>query len=193
MLSPASRARSISQLDPGAGAPGFMLSPASRAQSIFSTGSWSWRPRLYAVARFAGSIYFFNRILGLAPQALCCRPLRGLQSIFSTGSWGWRPRLYAVARFAGSIYFLNWILGREPQALCCRPLRGLRKTKCSLHLVIELAHEDGALAQWLDRMFRTLELQGLITGHQHLYQQDLDFLRSVRVQPDQAGLRPGAG
>jgi len=32
-----------------------------------------------ALARFAGSIaIFLYRILGLAPQALFCRPLRGL-------------------------------------------------------------------------------------------------------------------
>ena len=33
----------------------------------------------YAVARFAGSTALVGiAILGLAPQALCCRPLRGL-------------------------------------------------------------------------------------------------------------------
>jgi hypothetical protein len=40
---------------PGACAPGFMLPPASRAQSL---------------------LLMIN--LGLAPQALCCHPLRGL-------------------------------------------------------------------------------------------------------------------
>jgi len=33
---------------------------------------------LWADARFAGSIVFSIQILGLAPQALCFRPLRGL-------------------------------------------------------------------------------------------------------------------
>jgi len=56
-----------------------MLSPASRAQPDF-----------------------FALILGLAPQALCCRPLRGL-----------------------NLFFAGLILGLAPQALCCRPLRGL--------------------------------------------------------------------
>jgi hypothetical protein len=31
-----------------------------------------------AIARFAGSKFFLDLILGLAPQALCYRPLRGL-------------------------------------------------------------------------------------------------------------------
>jgi hypothetical protein len=35
---------------------------------------------LYAVARFAGSALTSVLILGLAPQALCCRPLRGLSA-----------------------------------------------------------------------------------------------------------------
>jgi len=39
-------------------------------------------------------------ILGLAPQALCFRPLRGLERFSYSRSWGWRPRLYAFARFA---------------------------------------------------------------------------------------------
>ncbi len=34
--------------------------------------------QLRAVARFAGSKYFCLVILGLAPQAICFRPLRGL-------------------------------------------------------------------------------------------------------------------
>jgi hypothetical protein len=33
-----------------------------------------------AVTRFAGLIYFFERFLGLAPQALCWRLLRRLNS-----------------------------------------------------------------------------------------------------------------
>src|SRR6185369_4601703 len=82
------------------------------------------RPRLYAVARFAGSNCISICFLGLAPQALRCRPLRGLELyfylfpgarapgftlspasrariVFLFVSWGLRPRLYAVARFAG--------------------------------------------------------------------------------------------
>ena len=44
--------------------------------------------RVTAVARFAGSgLVYMRAILGLAPQALCCRPLRGLGD--------------AAARFAG--------------------------------------------------------------------------------------------
>ena len=39
---------------------------------------WSPRSGRQSVARFAGSIAFLNSILGLAPQALRCRPLRGL-------------------------------------------------------------------------------------------------------------------
>jgi len=31
-----------------------------------------------AVARFTGSIFLIDEVLGLAPQALCFRPLRGL-------------------------------------------------------------------------------------------------------------------
>src|SRR6185369_11524592 len=75
--------------DPGAGAPGFTLSPASRARTFYS----DW-------------------ILGLAPQALRCRPLRGLERFIRIGSWGWRPRLYAVARFAGS----NVLFASDPGA-----------------------------------------------------------------------------
>jgi len=56
------------------------LSPASRAQPRWwESWSWGWRPRLYAVARFAGSTALVGIVfLRLAPQALCCRPLRGL-------------------------------------------------------------------------------------------------------------------
>jgi len=45
--------------------------------------SWGWRPRLYAVARFAGSptLYAVARSAGLA-HALCCRPLRGARPRF---------------------------------------------------------------------------------------------------------------
>ena len=34
--------------------------------------------KFHAVTRFTGSGLFCDLILGLAPQALCCRPLRGL-------------------------------------------------------------------------------------------------------------------
>ena len=87
---------------------------------------------------------FLRSILGLAPQALCCRPLRGLGPFLLDRSWGLRPRLYAAARSAGSVHFsyihpglappgfmlppaprarfifLTFILGLRPQALCCR-------------------------------------------------------------------------
>jgi len=60
----------------------------------------------WAVARSAGSIAFsFRLILGLAPQALCFRPLRGLNRTL-----------------------LHLILGLAPQALCFHPLRGLNRT-----------------------------------------------------------------
>ena len=64
--------------------------------------TWGLGPRLYAVARYRGLVYILNvAILGLAPQALCCRPLRGLDAHVNEMTWGLRPRLYAVARFAG--------------------------------------------------------------------------------------------
>src|SRR6185369_7920524 len=76
MLPPASRARCFIVAIPGACAPGFMLSPASRARCFYYCDPWGLRLRLYAVARFAGSVLLLLR--SLAPQALCCRPLRGL-------------------------------------------------------------------------------------------------------------------
>src|SRR5215510_16079885 len=135
--------------------------------------TWGLRPRLYAVARFAGWAAECNggpgacapgymlspasraglrnamADLGLAPQAICCRPLRGLGCGMQWRTWGLRPRLYAVARFAGWAaecnggpgacapgYMLSPAsraglrnamadLGLAPQAICCRPLRGL--------------------------------------------------------------------
>src|SRR6185295_2054870 len=87
---------------------------------------WGLRPRLYAVACFAGSVPFVVAIpgacapgfmlspaaqarcllslrsLGLAPQALCCRLLRRLGAFCRCDPWGLRPRLYAVACCAGS-------------------------------------------------------------------------------------------
>src|SRR4051794_147278 len=45
----------------------------------------------HAVARFTGSKIICLVILGIAPQALCLHPLRGLCA----------PRLYAYTRFAG--------------------------------------------------------------------------------------------
>ena len=46
---------------------------------------------------------FITSNLGLAPQALGCRPLRGLGMVFITSTWGLRPGLYGVARCAGSV------------------------------------------------------------------------------------------
>jgi len=60
-----------------------MLPPASRAQWPFD---------------FAD--------LGLAPRALCFRPLRGLNGFLILLTWGLRSRLYASARFAGSMALL---------------------------------------------------------------------------------------
>jgi hypothetical protein len=56
------------------------LSPASLAHLLSSISlTWGLRPRLYSAARFAGSLaIFYIANLGLAPQALFCRPLRGL-------------------------------------------------------------------------------------------------------------------
>ncbi len=105
MLAPASRARRlIPAFRPGAGCPGRMLSPASRARRFWNLAwSWGWRPRLYAVTRFAGSsIDFWCSVLRLAPQALRFQPLRGL-----------------------AIFESRWFRGLAPQALCFRPLRGL--------------------------------------------------------------------
>jgi hypothetical protein len=70
-------------------AAGFML---RGLELIFISFSWGLCPRLYAVARFAGSI-----------------------PIFISRSWGLRPRLYAVVRFAD----LNLFLSRFPGA--CAP------------------------------------------------------------------------
>src|SRR6185369_12729470 len=78
---------------PGACAPGFMLSPASRARCFYCCDPWGLRPRLYAVARFAGSVLLLLRSLGLAPQALCCRPLRGLGAFIVAIPGACHPRL----------------------------------------------------------------------------------------------------
>ena len=53
---------------------------ARSAGFVFFVGARSWglRPRLYAVAHSAGFIFCWDAVLGLTPQALCCRPLRGL-------------------------------------------------------------------------------------------------------------------
>jgi hypothetical protein len=71
----------------------------------------------------AGSrIVFGLLILGLAPQALFFRPLRGL------GARGVRSEIYRTLSpaVAGSrIVFGLLILGLAPQALFFRPLRGL--------------------------------------------------------------------
>ena len=40
--------------------------------------AWGSRPRLYAYARCAGCSTLATNVLGLTPQALCSRPLRGL-------------------------------------------------------------------------------------------------------------------
>ena len=47
-----------------------MLKPERRAREVGDS----------AAARFAGSVHIFYMILGLAPQALYCRPLRGLRA-----------------------------------------------------------------------------------------------------------------
>src|SRR6185295_1831760 len=66
--------------------------------------------------------YFCDPILGLAPQALCCRSLRELCL---------RPRLHVVARSASFAYAPGFMLSLAPRALltpqasCCRSLREL--------------------------------------------------------------------
>src|ERR1051325_2676422 len=56
-------------------------------------------------------------ILGLAPQALCLRPLRGLKR------------------------FMSLILGLAPQALCLRPLRGLVSNSSAFNLRSRCQHK----------------------------------------------------
>src|SRR6185369_13684176 len=63
--------------------------PAKRATAVVA---------LPPVSR--AQIAFGGSILGLAPQALCCRPFHGLKSRLE-----------------------DLFLGLAPQALCCRPLR----------------------------------------------------------------------
>jgi hypothetical protein len=62
--------------------------------------SWGLRPRLYAVARFAGLIPLFNAVLELAPQAYAVARFAGLMPLFDA-ILSSRPRLYAFARFRG--------------------------------------------------------------------------------------------
>ena len=100
--------------------------------------SWGLRPRHYAgvrfadcctigsrgkrgaVARFAGCApRFVIRILGLTPQALRWRPLRGLLHLYERVQVGCRP-----LRGARRIFLIR-ILGLTPQALRWRPLREL--------------------------------------------------------------------
>src|SRR5215217_800128 len=90
------------------------LEPAERATAVgYPERS---RPR-------RGFQYVFGFvILGLAPQALrfrplrglgpCCRPLRGLEQLCSR-SWGWRPGLYAAVRFADSAHAASRFADRE--------------------------------------------------------------------------------
>jgi len=69
------RAREAGEgIKPGAQAPGKLQEKRAQARE---TGDSASPPE--AVARFTGShAYFYFRVLGLAPQALCLRPLCGL-------------------------------------------------------------------------------------------------------------------
>src|SRR6185437_11019079 len=94
-------------------------SPVSRALNIFLCfRSWGLRPRLYAVACFAGFM------LTPASQALCLRPLRRLYAYARFAGFMLTPlrRLYAYARFAG------FMLTPASQALCGRLLRRLPRS-----------------------------------------------------------------
>src|SRR5215471_16414043 len=51
-------------------------SPKGRRENAFASAKRTFD---FAVARSAGCDYLMRLILGLTPQALCCRPLRGLQ------------------------------------------------------------------------------------------------------------------
>src|SRR3954452_13475695 len=88
---------------------------ASQTQfALASISSWGLHPRLYAVARFASflmsasqtQLHWLHIILGLAPQALCCRSLRELSDVC----------------FADSICIgFNIILRPAPQAYALAP------------------------------------------------------------------------
>src|SRR5688500_12389343 len=79
--------------------PGFTLSPAPRALPMFLHG-------------------WFLGFRCAPPQALRCRPLRGLCQCFCmAGSWGsaaLHPRLYAVARSAGFANVFAWLVPGVP-------------------------------------------------------------------------------
>src|SRR6185369_5728995 len=140
-----------------------MLTPAVAGCAVFmGTLTWGSRPRLYAYARCRGLRCFYWHVnLGLAPQALCLRPLSraalllarepgarapgfmltpavaGCADFIGTLTWGSRPRLYAYARCRGLRCFYGHLnLGLAPQALCLRPL-----SRAALFL---LAREPGA-------------------------------------------------
>src|SRR5690242_16510371 len=102
---------------PGAHAPGFMLPSASRTRHAVDCGILmdGLSPASAGCDRVCGCY------LGLTPQALFYRPLRGLVTRFVVGilmgwavararaairvadvTWGLRPRLYAAVRCADS-------------------------------------------------------------------------------------------
>ena len=65
-------------------------------------------------------------ILGLAPQALCFRPLRGLDLLYELAILGLAPQALCFRPLRGlDLLYELAILGLAPQALCFRPLRGL--------------------------------------------------------------------
>ncbi len=66
-------------IKPGAQAPGSRNKNFFGAREVGDSASL-----LYAVARFVGSGLTSVLILGLAPQALCFRPLRGLSTQTNT-------------------------------------------------------------------------------------------------------------
>src|SRR5687767_6292337 len=91
---------------------------------------------VWSVARSAGFANVFAwLVLGFRcapPQALRCRPLRGLCQCFCMADPGVSlrstPGFTLSPRSAGLFVLINYSLGflfAPPQALCCHPLRGL--------------------------------------------------------------------
>src|SRR5215217_8958264 len=102
-------------IKPGAPAPGSEL---ENAIEPVETGD---SPNINALSPASRAPrFYFDINLGLAPQALCCRPLRGLHAFILILTWGWRPRLYAVARFAG--FQLMPVPASRAFSLCLCPL-----------------------------------------------------------------------
>jgi len=89
--------------DPGAGAPSFMLPPLRGLKQFHSRLILGLAPRLYASARFAGSIVF----LPFDPGAGAPRLYSRAQIILFASDPGAGAQAYAVARFAGSMSLIG--------------------------------------------------------------------------------------